>query len=183
MNRKVYLTVAVLALLAFSVGGLGQGSLSIGIILPSPQDDLGFSQSGRDGVLRAAAQLGNLEVEIVDSVGFGDVEAILSDLATRHDILIAESNGYLDGTIPVALRHPGKFFLVRNTEVVTRPIPGNLVMYDLNFGSVGWVQGVIAGLLTRTNIIGDIDSLPVLIRFANIRGLICGARFVNPNTT
>lgn len=171
------LTAGTVAVFSLPRRSHGRNGVSIGMIVPSPIDDLGFSQAAKESMDKVKTELG-IDVEIVDKVGFGDVTTILTDLALRHNVLIAESNGYLEGTLEAASQLPDKHFMVRNTQEPGN-LPSNVMAYDTNFGSMGYVQGVIAGHLTQTDKIGDIDSLPILIRFANIRGLICGTRSVN----
>jgi basic membrane lipoprotein Med (substrate-binding protein (PBP1-ABC) superfamily) len=163
----------------------GGGSMSIGLILSSAQDDLGWSQAGFQDIQSMVDKYDSLEInDIAETVAFGDYQSTAADFAGSNDIVISHSNGYLSsGGLSVSRNNPDTTFLTYQTEIPSdATIPENHGLYNsIHQAGHQMAAGYVAGLLTENNQIGMVSSLPVLVILHGLRGAICGMKTANPD--
>src|SRR5688572_17431802 len=125
--------------------------LGIGYVYVGPVEDFGWTHAHDVGRKAVESELGDqVKTSFVESVKEGpDSERVIADLASRGNKLIfTTSFGYMNPTLKVAKRFPDVKFehctgYKRDTNVAT---------YNIRFYEGRYVQGVIAGHLSKSGV-------------------------------
>ena len=106
-----------------------------------------------------------------------DSEKVLNDLANAgHQLIFATSFGYMNYVVNSAKRHP-KIFYEHATGYKRAE---NIATYNIRFYQGRYVQGVIAGKLSRTGLAGYVGSVPVPEVVQGLNAFMLGMQSVNP---
>jgi|SRR5438874_5935398 len=88
-----------------------------------------------------------------------------------------------DATIKAAKANPNiKFVMVDNADFSDKTVPANLLGLLFKEDQPGFLAGALAGLLTKTNVIGAVAGLqtvPPVVHY--VQGYENGAKYTNPN--
>jgi basic membrane protein A and related proteins len=149
----------------------------IAIVAPEKANDYGWNQQGVEGARKAAESIG-ADIEVADGAGYEDVTPILRQLADGGaDFIIAQASGYNTAAPEVA----------QETEVpvVTYDKPDNTtpgLVADISTSAYqgGYLAGVLAGKMTKTNTLGIVESADDTNWHKQAGGFVAGARSVNP---
>ncbi|WP_236515128.1 BMP family ABC transporter substrate-binding protein [Sandaracinus amylolyticus] len=149
--------------------------------------DQGFTASGWNGVLRAAAAL-ELPDECLRSVVTNSPDpevwgARIDEVVEEgFDIVVTSSFTMGEGTRAAAMRHPDVSFIGTDQfQESTIPNVAGVVFHE-DVG--GFLAGALAGLVTETGVVGAVLGcrfVPPVSRFGI--GFWNGARYVNPDVT
>jgi len=153
--------------------------LKVGFVYVGPVGDFGWTYDHDLGRQAAAAHFGGaIETNYVESVPEGpDAERVLNDLAnTGHQLIFATSFGYMNPTLKVARKHPSVFF----EHATGYRRAANVSTYDIRFYQARFVEGAIAGKLSRSGLAGYIASVPVPEVIQGLNAFTLGMRSVNP---
>jgi len=153
--------------------------LKIGFIYVGPVGDAGWTYAHDLGRKAVEARFGDkVKTTYVEKVAEGpDAERVIRDLVAQGNKLIfATSFGFGDSMEKVARDHPEVFF-EHATGFKTAP---NLRNYEGRFYENSYLAGVLAGMTTRTDVIGFVGSFPIPEVLRNINAFTLGARSVNP---
>ena len=153
--------------------------LKVGFMYIGPVGDFGWTYQHDAARKAAEAQYGDkIKTTFVENVPEGpDSEKVLSDMASSgHGLIFATSFGYMNYTLRAAKRHPTVFFehatgYKRDTNVAT---------YNIRFYQARYVQGVIAGKLSKAGLAGYVGSLPVPEVVQGLNAFMLGMQSVNP---
>jgi len=106
-----------------------------------------------------------------------DSARVIRELAKKgNDIIFTTSFGYMDHTLRVAKEFPNvKFEHITGYKRSPNMATGNIRFYEGRY-----VQGVVAGLMTKSNKIGYIASFPIPEVIQGINAFGIGLRSVNP---
>ena len=178
MNMKSIAAVATLAsLFCFSAFA---DKLKIGFIYVGPTGDHGWTYRHDIGRQDIQKHFGDkVEIKYIESVPEGpDAERVMRSMAMEGmDIIFATSFGYMNGMVKVAKEFPNVKF-----EHATGYKQGpNLATYGLRLYQARHVQGVIAGMMTKTNKICYVAAFPIPEVIREINTYYLGAKSVNPN--
>ena len=146
----------------------------VAAMFPGRIDDGGFMESGYRGLRRAAHDLG-FPIRWVDRVA-PNREALLEALrglaASEATLVVAHGGQSSAAAQRVAWEFPEQRFVVIQGDDL-RP---NLAVYEVAQEESAWLAGALAGLTTRTNIVGHLSGLRVrpglIARAAFAHGLI-----------
>ncbi|NCW26118.1 MAG: BMP family ABC transporter substrate-binding protein [Betaproteobacteria bacterium] len=106
-----------------------------------------------------------------------DAERVIRDLVAQGNKLIfATSFGYGDAMEKVAKDHPE----VKFEHATGYKTADNLRVYEGRFYEDAYLAGVIAGKMTKSNILGFVGSFPIPEVLRNINAYTLGAQSVNP---
>jgi simple sugar transport system substrate-binding protein len=156
------------------------GPFGVGFIYVGPVGDLGWSfQHDQSRKAIEAAHGGKVKTSFVENVPEGqDAERVLAELASRgNGLIFATSFGFMNATVKVAQRFPKVYF-----EHATGYKRGkNLATYNIRFYEGRYIQGVIAGKLSKSGTVGYIGSVPIPEVIMGMNAFIRGMRSVNPN--
>ena len=180
--KKLMMTAAAvaLALTATTIGASAQQKLKVGFVYLGPVGDLGWTYMHEVGRQMMVKELGNkVETTYLENVNEGpDSERSIEQLArTGHQLIFTTSFGYMDPTLKVAKKYP-KVKFEHATGFKRAP---NMGTYSGKFYEGRYIQGVIAGKMSKTGTLGYIASFPIPEVISGINATILGAQTVNPN--
>jgi basic membrane protein A len=182
MNRRKLIALAALAVslgLAAAAPASAQEPLKIGFIYVGPVGDAGWTYAHDQGRLEMEKNLGaKVKTTFVESVPEGaDAERVIRKLAADGNKLIfTTSFGYMNPTEKVAKAFPNVVF-----EHATGFKTGkNMGVYESRLYEGAYLNGVLAGKMTKSNTLGVVASFPIPEVVRNINAFTLGAQSVNP---
>ena len=192
-KRTLGILFILLALLVSACGGGGGGDedgvFRVAVIMPSTINDLAFSQSMYDALLTIQADMGGPEkMELVYSENMfvvDDAAAAIRDYASQgYDLIIAHGSQYGSSLKEIAPDFPTTAF-AHGTTVDTFVDEGinNVFAYEAASHEGGYVNGVMAGKLTESNIIGVVGPIETGDAKLYIDGFVAGVKASNPDAT
>ena len=180
---RKFILAATAALLAGAAGIYGAQAaekLKVGFIYLGPIGDLGWTYQHDLARLAMLKEFGDkVETTYLENVSEGpDSERSIEQLARAGNKLIfTTSFGYMEPTLKVAKRHPNVHF----EHATGYKRDKNLSTYSGKFHEGRYIQGVIAGKMSKSGTLGYIGSFPIPEVISGINATILGAQTVNPN--
>jgi simple sugar transport system substrate-binding protein len=153
--------------------------LKVGFIYVGPVADAGWTFAHDLGRKAVEAKYGDkVKTTYIESVKEGpDAERVIRDLVAQgNKVIFATSFGFGDSMEKVAKDHPEVKF-EHATGFKTAP---NLRNYEGRFYEDAYLSGVLAGAMTKSNVIGFVGSFPIPEVLRNINAYTLGAQSVNP---
>jgi len=143
-----------------------------------PVGDAGWTFAHDQGRKAVEAEFGDkVKTSFVEKVPYSDGERVIRDLASQgNKVIFATSFGYMDAMLKVA----GEFPDVKFEHATSYKTAPNMNVYDSRFYHDAYVSGIIAGAMTKTNILGFVASFPIPEVLRNINAFTLGAQSVNP---
>jgi simple sugar transport system substrate-binding protein len=164
------------AALAQSKGG---APLKIGFVYVSPIGEAGWTFQ-HDLARREleSALAGKVQTKYIESVAEGaDAERVFRELAQGgHQLIFGTSFGYMNFMEKVARQFPNTIF----EHATGYKAAKNLAVYNARFYEGRYLCGVIAGRMTRSNLLGYVAAFPIPEVLQGINAFMRGARSVNP---
>ena len=119
-----------------------------------------------------------LKTTFVESVKEGpDSERVIRELATGgNGIIFTTSFGFMNPTIKVAKQFPAVKF--EHCTGYKRAV--NVATYNIRFYEGRYIQGVIAGKMSKSGVVGYIGSVPIPEVVMGMNAFIQGMHTVNP---
>jgi len=149
----------------------------VALCLVTPVNDGAWSQLAYDAVMKAKDTY-NISVKYTENIKPTEMEAVFTDYASQgYDLIIGHSFSFGDAALAVAERYPDTKFIVIDGTVSSE----NVASYTLKMQEVGYLEGIAAGMMTKTNKVGFVAGLvgPAIIKVAE--GYKLGVQAVNPN--
>lgn len=179
-NKKNFIKTLALAgvLVLSNQASADEEKSTAAFVYVGPTSDHGWSYQHDQGRQSAAKELG-IKTTFVESVAEGaDSERVIRKLASSgNKIIFTTSFGYMNPTNKVAKQFPDVKF-----EHATGYKRGNNVStYSGRYYEGRAVIGTIAGMMTKTNVIGYVASFPIPEVIRGINALTLAARKVNPD--
>jgi len=166
--------------------GLATGAMAdktkVGFVFVGPVGDGGWTYEHNQGRLAVEKEFGaDVETSYVENVAEGpDAERVMTQMALNGAKLIfTTSFGYMDPTINVAKKFPK----VRFEHATGYKTADNVSVYSARFYEGRAIQGLIAGEMTKSNVIGYIGSFPIPEVIRGINSAYIHAKKVNPDVT
>ena len=153
--------------------------LKVGFIYLGPVGDFGWTYQHDIARKTAVEHFGDkIKTTFVENVAEGpDSEKVLNDLANQGNKLIfATSFGYMNYVLNSAKRHPKVFY----EHATGYKRAANVATYNIRFYQARYVQGVIAGKLSKAGLAGYVGSVPVPEVVQGINAFMLGMQSVNP---
>ena len=182
LTRRVLMQAAAGALGGTGLSVLAQGKaepLKIGFVYVSPIGDAGWTHQHDVGRKEMEKALGaRVQTKYVENVQEGpDAERVFRELATSgHGLIYGTSFGYMNYMEKVAKQFPK----VKFEHATGYKTAANLGIYNARFYEGRYLNGVIAGRMTRTNVLGYVGAFPIPEVLQGINAFTRGARSVNP---
>ncbi|MDX9992888.1 MAG: BMP family protein [Anaerolineales bacterium] len=165
------------------------GPFRVAVIMPSAINDLAFSQSMYESLLKMQEELGGPEkMEMVYSENMfvvDDAAAAIRDYAAQgYDLVIAHGSQYGSSLREIAPDFPTTSF-AHGTTVATFVDEGitNVFAYEAASNEGGYVNGVMAALLSKSGVIGVVGPIETGDAKLYIDGFVAGAMATNPDAT
>ena len=176
--KRTIAAVAAVGALATGMGAAQAEDVKVGFVYVGPIGDHGWSYRHDIGRQAIEAELG-AETSYVESVPEGaDAERVIRQMAqTGHNLIFTTSFGYMNPTEKVAKQFPN----VKFEHATGYKRADNLSTYAARFYEGRYVAGVIAGKMTKSNIVGYVGSFPIPEVVRGINSFMMGAWSVNPD--
>ena len=153
--------------------------VKVGFVYLTTPGDHGWTYAHEVARQDVEKHFGNKVVTtFVENVPEGpDSARVIRELAKQgNEIIFTTSFGYMDHTIKVAKEFPNvKFEHITGYKRSPNVATGNIRFYEGRY-----VQGVVAGLMTKSNKIGYLASFPIPEVIQGINAFGIGLRSVNP---
>lgn len=180
LSRRLFITAAASALSLITLSAQAQEPMKVGFVYVGPVGDHGWTyrhDEGRKAILEAYGD--KVETSFVESVPEGaDAERVIRKLASSgHKLIFTTSFGYMNPTAKVARDFPD----VKFEHATGYKVSDNMAAYSARFYEGRTVIGTMAGMLTKTNTIGYIGSIPIPEVVRGINAFTIAARKVNPD--
>ena len=175
---KKLLTIVAAAMLATSAWA--GDKVKVGFVYVGPTGDHGWTYRHDIGRQDVEAHFGDqVETFFVESVSEGpDAERVINTMVLQGaDIIFTTSFGYMEATLKMAKRYPHVKFEHATGYKQTK----NMSSYGLRLYQARHVQGVIAGMMTKTNKICYVASFPIPEVMREINTYYLGAKKYNPD--
>ena len=175
---KRLLIASAFALASFSA--FAADPVKVGFIYVGPIGDHGWTYRHDIGRQQVEEHFGNqVETIYLESVSEGpDTERALRMMIQEGaDIIFTTSFGFMDPTLRVAKENPDVYF----EHATGFKRHDNMSTYGLRLYQARHVQGVIAGLMTKTNKICYVAAFPIPEVIREINTYYLGAKSVNPD--
>ena len=156
----------------------------VAVVMPSAINDLAFSQSMYDALVRVQKDMGGPDkFEIVYSENMfvvDDAAAAIRDYATKgYDLVIAHGSQYGSSLQEIAPDFPQTSF-AWGTTVDTFGLP-NIFAYEAASQEGGFVNGVMAATLSKSNVIGVVGPIETGDAKLYVDGFKAGVLSVKPD--
>ena len=158
----------------------------VAVVMPSAINDLAFSQSMYDALMRIQEEMGGPEAfEIVYSENMfvvDDAAAALRDYASQgFDLVIGHGSQYGSSLQEIAPDFPETSFAWGTTaETFGQP---NIFAYEAASQEGGYVNGVLAATLSTSKVIGIVGPIEVGDAKLYVDGFKAGVAATNPDVT
>lgn len=158
----------------------------IAFVLPSSITDLAWGQAMYDGLKAVQAEMGeeNLEIAYSDSMfQVADAAAAIRDYASEgYDLIIAHGTQYGDSMFDVAADFPETSFAWGTaTDFGADKGLKNVFAYEAIAQEGGYVNGVVAALLSQSGVLGVVGPVEAGDAMLYINGFLNGAKVTKPD--
>ena len=182
IKRRTFIQAAGAGLAASSLPLLGgkahAADFKAGYIYVGPIGDFGWSYQHDQGRQAADKALGITSTYVEKVPEGADAERVIRELAdTGHGIIFTTSFGFMDATLKVARDYPD----VKFEHATGYKRADNVGTYNIRFYEGRYIQGVIAGKMSKSGVVGYIGSIPIPEVIMGMNAFILGMRSVNPN--
>jgi|JFJP01.1.fsa_nt_gi ABC-type branched-subunit amino acid transport system substrate-binding protein/basic membrane lipoprotein Med (substrate-binding protein (PBP1-ABC) superfamily) len=161
--------------------------IRIAIVMPSTVTDLAWSQSLYDSLLKIQTEAGGdkvVEIAYSESMfNVTDAAAAIRDYASNgYDIIIAHGTQYGTSLFEIAPDFPETSF-AWGTALDTGKDKGlkNVFAYEARAEQGGYVNGVLAATLSKSNVIGVVGPVEAGDAKLYIDGFVAGAKATKPD--
>ncbi|MDC7235454.1 MAG: BMP family ABC transporter substrate-binding protein [Spirochaetales bacterium] len=159
----------------------GMEKVKAGFVYIGPAGDFGWTYAHDQGRLFAEAELPWLETITVESVPEGDAVRFIDRMVQEQkcDVIFTTSFGYMDDTVAVAAKYPDvKFYHASGFKRTP-----NMGTYMGDMYQIYYLNGLIAGAMTKSNKIGYVAAFPIPELFRHMNAFALGIKEVNPEAT
>ena len=189
--RKLLTALIVLTLVAplmLFAGGASEsaaaddGVYKVALIVENTIDDKGWCQSMYDGLVAAQEQLpGKFTFEYSEKMTTVDSESIARQyIADGFDLIIAHGAQYKNMVTDLAFEFPDVSFAFGTSSEI---VGDNVFTYMPESEETGYLSGIIAGMLTKTDSIGLVGPVDSGDSARYNRGFVMGVEAVNPDAS
>ncbi len=137
-----------------------------------------------DGVIHSALEAekaaGRIDYKFSDDIGYsGDMERVLREVAEKDKpaIVFGDAFGNEEAARKVAAAYPKIAFVFGSGGGPAEP---NFSVFDNWIHEPAYLAGMLAGGLTKSNVVGVVGGLPVPEVNRIVNAFIAGAQFTNP---
>ncbi|MDP6084966.1 MAG: BMP family protein [Nitrospinota bacterium] len=177
---KIVVGTVVLAVALSLLPGLGDARKlkKVGLIVPGPIGDNGWSAAGYQALRNAAKKYG-FQASHQENVKPPKAEAALRKFAEAgYDLVYAHMFVYSEAAARVAKAFPKTKFVVIHGTVRNKT---NLISYQTMTQGGGFMAGALAALVSKTGKIGALGGRPIPPIADAIAGYVAGAKLVRPD--
>lgn len=181
MKKRLSLLVLALLLVVLGASVAWSGPIKVGFVVPSTRDDLAWSQAMYEGIVAVQQELGEGKLELSISERLGnpvDAAAAIRQYASQgYDIIIAHGAQYQSLLNDIAPDFPKTSFAYGTGYAAKFP---NIFAYDPHAQEGAYLGGVIAGMMTKSGVIGLVGPVEAGDAIKYNKGFEMGVKAVNP---
>ena len=179
LKNKLLKKMVIMGFAAMScvLSGTVMAAETVGFVYVSPIGDAGWTYQHDLGRLQMEKETG-VTTNYVENVAEGaDAERVIREMAKRGDkVIFATSFGYMNYMLKVSKAFPKTAFM----HATGYKIGNNMGIYNARFYEARYLTGVIAGEMSKSNVLGYVAAFPIPEVLQGINAFIKGARSVNP---
>ena len=171
---------------AWSELALAQKPITVGVIYVGPRDDYGYNQAQA----QAAAELKKMPgIKVVEEENVPETAAVQKTMAGMiaqdgASLILPTSFGYFDPhMLAVAAKYPEVRFAHCGGMWTEGKHPKNTASYFGYIEECQYLNGVLAGHMSKSGKIGFVAAKPIPQVLRNINAYLLGARSVKPGIT
>lgn len=175
---NVLMVIVVLMFASFSLAQ--QKTLKACFVYVGPVGDIGWTYAHDEARRIAERELPWLETKYVESVPEGNALPVIDRLvADGCRVVFTTSFGFMDQTYEAAKKYPNIIFAHASGF---KRLP-NMATYMADFYQVYYLNGLMAGAVTKTGKVGYVGAFPIPELKRHISAFALGVRAVNPRAT
>jgi simple sugar transport system substrate-binding protein len=190
LSRRRFLHGAAALSSASMLSGLpfaarASGELTVGFIYVGPRDDYGYNQAHAEGAAAVKLMPGVTVVEEENVPETIDVQKTMESMINLDgaSLIFPTSFGYFDPhLLAIAPKYPDVRF-EHAAGLWTEGMPPNIGSYFGYIGMGQYLNGIVAGHMTKSKKIGFVAAKPIPQVLLNINSFLLGARQVDPSIT
>ena len=178
-RRLLQSSLAVSSAAALGAPALAASPYKVAYVYVAPIGDAGYTFQHDQGRKAVDAKFGaKVKTSYVENVPEGaDAERVIRKLAQSNKMVFTTSFGFMEPTVKVAHQFPHVIF----EHATGYKQAKNLATYSARFYEGRYLAGVIAGRMTKSNVIGFVGAFPIPEVIQNVNAFALGARSVNPH--
>ncbi len=192
LDRRSFLKTSALGAAGLAVGGglwtprAQAATTTVGIVYVGPRDDFGWNQAH---AVAAAALKAVPGVKVVEEENVPETVAVQKSMESMinldgANLVFATSFGYFDPhMLELAKKYPKVEFRHAAGLWSKDKHPGNAGSYFAYLNQGHYINGIAAGLMSKTGKLGFIAAKPIGTVLLNINSFTMGVRKSNPNAT
>ncbi len=175
---KGLIIIGLCLILGSGIAFAGDKKLKAGFVYVGPVGDYGWSHAHDVGRKFAESKLPWLETVFIESVAESDSARIIDRFVQgeKVDVVFTTSFGYMDDTIKAGAKYPDKLFMHCSGF---KQLP-NVGTYFADLYQTYYLNGLMAGALTKTNKIGYVAAFPIPELIRHINAFALGIKATNP---
>ncbi|RIH85603.1 Purine-binding protein [Calidithermus terrae] len=178
--RTRWLLALVALLLGLGTTTAQEKKLKACFIYVGPIGDVGWTFAHNEARLAAEKAIPGLETKYVESVPEGQAMPVIDRLvADGCNVIFTTSFGFMDQTLEAAKKYPDVIF-AHASGFKRAP---NMATYMADFYQVYYLNGLMAGALTKSGKVGYVGAFPIPELKRHISAFALGVRAVNPKAT
>jgi basic membrane lipoprotein Med (substrate-binding protein (PBP1-ABC) superfamily) len=157
-------------------------TLEIGVLLPSPIADVGWSHALNEGIAAVKEKYGDaVNVSTIENIQEGpDADRIMNKMVgDGHEFLLLGSFGYMNAGLKLAQRNPERTFLHASGYKTAK----NFSPFTAKYYEGAYLMGMAAAELTKTKKLGVVSAFAIPELISTINGFALGALSVDPEIT
>lgn len=149
----------------------------VAMIMPGRVNDVSWNAAGYNGLKDAEKNL-SIKFAYTENVAVPDAETALRGYAEQgYDLILAHSFNYKDAVNNVAKDYPDIKFGWATGDKAS----GNITIYDWPANQAGYLAGMLAASMSKTNRIGATGGFDVPDVVRALEGFKLGAKAVKPD--
>jgi len=175
---KGLIIIGLCLIVASGLAFAGDKKLKAAFIYVGPVGDYGWSHAHDVGRKFAESKLPWLETVFIESVAESDSARIIDRFiqGEKVDVVFTTSFGYMDDTVKAGAKYPDKLFMHCSGFKQTP----NVGTYFADLYQTYYLNGLMAGAMTKTNKIGYVAAFPIPELIRHINAFALGIKAVNP---
>ena len=186
--KKIISLIMILMMTALSVVGCGGNNnsakgnaLKITMVTSvGGVTDGSFNQSAWEGLQKAKEKLG-VEVSYIESKQAADYDTNLEQAVDGNkDLIIATGFPMADALLKAAKNYPEQKFAIVDVDYGDET-PENVICISFNEEQSGYVVGLVAGKMTKTNTVGFVGGMENVVIKKFQDGYEAGVKAANPD--
>jgi len=175
---KGLIIIGLCLILASGMAIAGDKKLKAGFVYVGPVGDYGWSHAHDVGRKFAESKLPWLETVFIESVAESDSARIIDRFiqGEKVDVVFTTSFGYMDDTVKAGAKYPDKKFMHCSGF---KQLP-NVGTYFADLYQTYYLNGLMAGAMTKTDKIGYVAAFPIPELIRHIDAFALGIKATNP---